>query len=329
MARLLFSFSCWLSLLLSFASLADAADKVRAGFGSLAASHMVMYVAKEFGLFQKYGLDAEIVGHIPGAKAVVPLVSGDAQIVHAAGPPFVLGALAGSDVVIFLGLINTMPFYLVAHKDIASPPQLKGKKVGVSTLGSSSDFSLRFGLRKLGIDPEKDVTILALGDSAIRSSALNNGTVHGGAYNLGEMLHLRRLGHRLLLDMATADMEYQHTAVATTRSFLERNRRVVLNYSKAIIDGIGQMKSRKEDTLRIMAKYLRIDDRESLEAQYEENVNKLYSKKPYPTVAGVKAILDNLGIKEERARKAKTHQFVDLSIVKELDESGFIDSLYR
>ncbi len=321
--------SCWFFLILFLVSPLRAADKVRTGFGSLASSHMVMYVAKEFGLFKKYSLDAEIVGHIPGAKAVVPLVSGDAQIIHAAGPPFVLGTLGGSDVVIFLGLVNTMPFYLVVHKDIVSPSQLRGKKMGVSTLGSSSDFSLRFGLKKLGIDPDKDVTILALGDSAIRSSALNNGTIHGGAYNLGEMLLLRRLGHRLLLDMALAGIEYQHTAVATTRSYLARNRRIVLNYSKAIIDGINQMKSRKEDTLRLMARHLRVDDRESLEAQYEENVNKLFSKKPYPTVSGVKTILDNIALKDERARHARPEQFVELGIVKELDDSGFIDSLYR
>lgn len=320
---------CSFVLFLFLFSLADAADRVRAGFGSLASSHMILYAAKEFGLFQKHGLEAEIVGHIPGAKAVVPLLSGDAQIIHAAGPPFVLGRLSGGDVVMFLGLINTMPFYLVVHKEIPSPSHLKGRKLGVSTLGSSSDFALRFGLRKVGIDPEKDVAILALGDSAIRLSALNNGTIHGGAYNLGEMMLLKRLGHRLILDMALAGIEYQHTAVATTQSFAARNRRVVLSYSKVMIEGIRQMRSRKEDSLKIMVKYLRIDDRESLEAQYEENVNKLYSKRPYPTTAGVKTILDSIALKDERARQAKPEQFVDLSIVKELDEAGFIDSLYR
>ena len=126
--------ACLLLVALWFSPASQAQDKIRVGFSSLASSHMVLLAAKDFGLFRKYDLDAEIVGNIPGAKAVVPLVSGDAEIIHAAGPPFVLGALGGRDVVMFLGLINTMPFYLVVHKDITHAAQLKGKKLGVSTL---------------------------------------------------------------------------------------------------------------------------------------------------------------------------------------------------
>ena len=315
--------------LLMFLSHAQATDNVRTGFGTLAGTHMVLYVAKEFGLYQKYDLNVEIVGHIPGAKSVVPLLSGDAQVIHAAGPPFIQATLSGSDVVIFLGLVNTMPFYIVVHKDISQPSQLKGKKLGVSTLGSSSDFSLRFGLRKLGVDPEKDVTILAMGDSPIRAAALNSGMIHGSAFNLGEVTVARRFGHRVALDLAAAGMEYQATAAATTQSFLKKNRRAVVNYSKAIIDAMSQMKGRKEETLKIMAKYLRTNDREAVEAQYVENVNKLFAQKPYPTVNGVKTILQTLADKDERARAAKPEQFVDLSIVRELDESKFIDGLYK
>jgi ABC-type nitrate/sulfonate/bicarbonate transport system substrate-binding protein len=311
-----------------FGQVTQAQDKIRAAFGSLAASHMVLLVAKDLRLFQKYNLDAEIVGHIPGAKAVFPLVSGDAQVVHAAGPPFVLSALGGSEVVIFLGLINTMSFYIVAHKDFATPAQLKGKKVGVSTLGSSSDFSLRYGLSKLGVDPEKDVTVLALGDSAIRVNALTSGTIQAGAYNLGEAQHLKQLGHKQLLDLALTGVEYQHTAAAATRGFLARNRRAVMNYSKAIIESMAWMKSHKDESLKMMAKYLRITDRQVLESQYEENVSKLYVKKPYPTLAGVRTILESQS-KNEKVRAMKPEQFVDMSIVRELEESGFIDSVYR
>ena len=320
--------ACLFLLAFWFSAISQAQDKIRVGFGSLASSHMVLLAARDFGLFRKYSLDAEIVGNIPGAKAVVPLVSGDAQIIHAAGPPFVLGALGGSDVVMFLGLINTMPFYLIVHKDITHAVQLKGKKLGVSTLGSSSDFAARFALTKLGLDPEKDVTILALGDSAIRVGALNNGTIQAGAYSLGEAIHLKQLGHRQLLDLALSGIEYQHTAVATTRMFLGRNRGVLVNYSKAIIDAIKQMKSRKDESLRVMNKYLRINDRHALESQYDENVNKLYAKNPYPTLGGVKTILDGAA-KIDKAKLSKPEDFVEMGIVRELDESGFIDHLYR
>jgi ABC-type nitrate/sulfonate/bicarbonate transport system substrate-binding protein len=304
-----------------------AQDKLRAAFGSLAASHMVLLVAKDLRFFNKYNLDAEVVGHIPGAKAVFPLISGDAQIVHAAGPPFVQAALGGSDVVMFMGLINSMSFYIVAHRDITTPAQLKGKRLGVSTLGSSSDFSLRFGLRWLGLDSENDVTILALGDSAIRVNALVSGTIQGGAYNLGETIFLKQQGHRQFLDTAMTRAEYQHTAVATTRAVLGRNRGAVVNYTRAIVEGMAWMKNNKEESLKMMSKYLRIGDRQTLEAQYEENVNKLFVKKPYPTLAGIKTILESLP-RNEKARSAKAEQFVDLSIVRELDDSGFIDGLY-
>ena len=321
-------FSCVLVCALALGCVGQAQDKIRAGFGSLAASHMVLLVAKDLRLFQKYNVEAEIVGHIPGAKAVFPLISGDAQVVHAAGPPFVQSAVSGADVVIFLGLINTMSFYIVAHKDFANPAQLKGKKVGVSTLGSSSDFSLRYGLNKLGIDPEKDVTVLALGDSAVRVNALTSGIIQAGAFNLGEAMFLKQQGHKQWLDLALTGAEYQHTAAATTRGFLRRNRRAVVSYSKAITESMAWMKSHREDSLKIMAKYLRIMDRQVLESQYEENVSKLYAKKPYPTLAGVRTILDSMP-KNEKAKAMKAEQFVDMSIVRELDESGFIDSVYR
>ncbi len=324
--------SRWFLLLvgvLILCSPASAADSARVVYGSLVAGHMVMYAAKEFGLFRKYDLDTEIVGHIPGAKALVPLLSGDAQFVHAAGPPFVLGTLGGADVVIFLSLAETLPYYLLVRSDITNPAQLKGKKLGVTTFGSSSDFSLRFAVRKLGLDPDKDVSILAIGDTAARSGALSTGVIQGGSYTIGETILLKRMGYRVLLDMAASGLVYQHTAVATTRSFIARNRRIVLDYAKGIIDGIRQMKERKEDSLKILAKYLRVNDREYLEAQYQENANKLYSRKPYPTLAGVKTILDSLATKEPKARQAKPEQFVDLSIVEELDRSGFIDGLYR
>lgn len=310
-------------------STAVAAERVRVVYGSLVAGHMVMYAAKEFGLFQKYGLEAEVVGHIPGAKALVPLLSGDAQFIHAAGPPFVLGGLGGADVTIFLSLADTIPYYLLVRKDITHPAQLKGKKLGVTTFGSSSDFSLRFALKKLGLEPEKDVAILAIGDTAARTGALNSGIIHGGAYTIGETIRLKRLDHRVLLDLAAMGMEYQHTAVATTRSIIQRKRTLVLNYAKAIIDAIRHMKNRKEDSLSILAKYLRVSDREYLEAQYEENAHKLYQKKPYPTIAGVKTILDSLAPREPKAKLAKAEEFVDLSIVRELDQSGFIDGLYK
>jgi NitT/TauT family transport system substrate-binding protein len=323
---------CWITLvlfclLLSRTGDVIAQDRLRAAFGSLAASHMVLLVAKELRFFQKYNLEAEIVGHIPGAKAVFPLISGDAQIIHAAGPPFVQSALGGSDVVMFMGLINSMSFYIVAHRDIATPAELKGKKLGVSTLGSSSDFSLRFGLTRIGIDPERDVTILALGDSAIRVNALVNGTIQGGAYNLGETLFLKQQGHRLFLDTALTGAEYQHTAVATTRAIIARNRRAVVNYTRGIVEAMAWMKNNKQESLKIMSKYLRTTDRQGLEAQYEENVNKLYVKKPYPTLAGIKTILESLH-RNDKARSAKPEQFVDMSIVRELDEAGFIEGLY-
>ncbi len=307
---------------------AGAQDKIRVGFGSLASSHMVLLVAKEFGLFEKYHLEAEIVGNIPGAKSVVPLMSGDAQIIHAAGPPFVLGTLAGGDVTMFMGLINTMPFYLVGHKDSATPAQLRGKKMGVSTLGSASDFALRFGLVKLGLDPDKEVTTLALGDSGVRLAALNNGTIQAGAYNLGETVFLKQQGHKQLVDLALTGVEFQHAAVATTRSMVTRNRRALVNYAKVIIDAIRQMKARKEESIKIMAKYLRLGDRQAVEMQYDENVNKLYLKKPYPTLTGIKTILDGVA-RNEKAKNAKPEDFVELGIVRELDESGFIDGLYR
>ena len=152
--------------------------------------------------------------------------------------------------------------------------------------------------------------------------------MHGGAYNLGETLYLKQQGHRQLLDTALTGVEYQHTAVATTRAIIGRSRKAVVNYTKGIIEAMAWMKNHKQESLNIKSKYLRINDRQDMEAQYEENVNKLYVKKPYPTLAGIRTILDSLP-RNEKAKGAKPEQFVDLSIIRELDESGFIDGHYK
>jgi NitT/TauT family transport system substrate-binding protein len=145
---------------------------------------------------------------------------------------------------------------------------------------------------------------------------------------LGETVFLKQEGHKQLVDLALTGIEFQHTAVATTRSIVARNRRALVNYARTIVDAIRQMKNRKEESIKIMAKYLRLGDRQAVEMQYDENVNKLYLKKPYPTFTGIKTILDSVA-RNDKAKSAKPEDFADMSIVRELDESGFIDNLYR
>ena len=294
-----------------------------------------MWVAHDKGFFKEEGLDVDLrpVQGIPDSEHPRHQWRKDGEIIFQSpggSPPF-RSVLENRDhidgEVNVVSIANRTAHVFVAKPYVKDVADLKGRKIAGDLKGGSS-MDAKMVMRHFGVDPEKDVTVLALGDSAIRVNALTSGMIQAGAYNLGEAQHLKQQGHKQLLDLALTGVEYQHTAAATTRGFLTRNRRAVVNYTKAIVESMAWMKNHKDESLKLMAKYLRIMDRQVLESQYEENVAKLYVKKPYPTLAGVRTILESQS-RNEKAKSMKVEQFVDMSIVRELDETGFIDSVYR
>jgi NitT/TauT family transport system substrate-binding protein len=304
-------------------------QRIMVAYSSISGNNAPLWVTQEKGFFKKYGLDVQAVLIESGSTSAQSLIAGDVTFAHMAGAAIMQSNLRGADAVMIAGVINTLTFQLYTDKSISRPDHFKGKTVGVTRFGSSTDFAMRYALEKYGLDPNKDVTILQLGNVPALLSALEAGKIQGAMLSAPTTLRAKKLGYPMLADLQMLGLEYQHTGIATTRSLIKSKPELVRDFMRAYVEGIHYAKTHRRETLEILAKYLRTDDTDILDDTYEAIALNLVPEKPYPTLKGIQIILRELGIKDPNARSAKPEQFVDLTFIKELDSSGFIDRLYK
>ena len=310
-------------------ALAQSLKKITIAYAGTSSNQAAGWVAYEAGFFRKYGLDVQLVHVVGGPKAVQVLLSGDAAVVQAPGPPVLQSNLQGSDVVFIGGLLNTMNYQFIVDKGIQRPDDLKGKSTAVSRVGSSSDFATRFALDKYGLVPGKDVTIVEIGTQPERFAALEAGRIQGVMLEVPLTLKAKKMGFKVLADLQMLGLEYQAAGLVTTQALIKSRPDVLRNIMKAYVEGIHYYKTHPKESIAILQKYLKTDDVEALKETYEAIGLTLVPEKPYPSLRGIQMILGELAPKEPKARTAKPEQFVDLTFIKELDTSGFIDRLYK
>jgi NitT/TauT family transport system substrate-binding protein len=304
-------------------------EKIRIAYSAISSSQLVGWVAYEAGFFKKNGLDVEFVFVEGGPRSVRAVASGEVPIGLVAGAPVLQSGLQGSSVVLITGFMNTMDYQFVVDKKITQPDQLKGTTVAVSQSGSSSDFATRYMLQQYGLEPGKDVTILEIGSQPARFSALATGKIQGVMVAIPLTLTAKKMGFNILVDLQMLGLEYQYTALATTREFIKSRPDIVRNVVKASVEAIQYLKTHRQETLEILRKYMQINDTDALVEAYEQIGLNLIPEKPYPTLRGIQIMLRELGAKDAKAKAARPEQFVDTSFVKELDASGYIDRLYK
>jgi NitT/TauT family transport system substrate-binding protein len=313
----------------SFAAANKPLQKINVAYSSISGNMAPLWVTQDKGFFRKYGLEVQAVLIESGTTTAQALVAGDISFAQVAGPAVIQSHLRGADTVMIAGVINTLTFQLYTDKSITRPDQFKGKSLGVTRFGSATDFAMRYALEKYGLDAAKDVSILQLGNVPAQLAALEAGRIHGAMLSAPTSLRAKKLGFPMLADLQMLGLEYQHTSIATTRAIVGSKPELVRDFMRAYIEGIHYAKTHRTETMDILAKYLRTEDKEVLEDTYESIVVSLIPEKPYPTQKGVQIILRELGLKDPAARTAPPEQFVDLSIVKELDSNGFIDRVYK
>lgn len=303
--------------------------KVMIGYSAISPSQAPAWIAQDQGFFRKYGLDAQLLFVEGGSRTVQTLISGDVLAAQVAGSSVLQSNLQGSGVVMVAGFLNTMDYKLIVSRDITRPDQLKGKTMAVSRIGSSSDFATRYALEKYGLAPDKDVAIVQIGSQPARFSALESGKVHGVMIAIPLTAKAKRMGLNTLADLQMLGLEYQHTGLAFSQDTIKKQPELVRNVLKAFVESIHFMKTRRQETIGILTKYLKSDDTEALDEAYDSVLHSLIPEKPYPTIKGIQIMLREMGVKEPAARSARPEQFVDLTFMKELDSSGFIDRLYK
>jgi NitT/TauT family transport system substrate-binding protein len=306
---------------------AESATNLKVGYLSIASGHSVLWITKEAGLFEKNGLNVETI-YAPSSALTQAMLSRNIPL-GISGPVSPLEAnLKGADFVI-LGTLRKTPtlVYLVSHKKITSVQQLRGKKLGVGRFGSATDKVLVMTLKKVGIEPH-EVSLLQLGNSALRMIALQQQGIDATILTVEDGLAAKHLGLNVLLDIRQLGIEYPTNEIITTRKFVEQNERTIRGFMKSMVEGIHFYKTQKARSMEIMKKYIKVGDPEVIELGYDFTAKET-QRKPYASLTGIKVALDDLATTNLAAGKVKSEQFVDSRFVIELDQSGFIDSLYR
>lgn len=304
-------------------------EKLTIAFSSVSANMAPLWITKERGFFRKYGLDVQLVFIESGSTTVQSLISKEVTFAQMAGAGVLQSRLRGSDVVLIAGFLNTMDYQLMVDKSITRPDQLKGKTMAVSRFGSSSDFATRYALDKFGLVPDRDVTILEIGSQPARFAALESGKIQAAMVAIPLTRRAKTLGFHALADLQMLGLEYQHTGLATTEALIRARPELVRNVMKAYVEGIHYYKTRRAGSLGILAKYLKTPSVEILTEVHENLGLKLTPRKPYPTLRGIEIMLRELAARDPKARGARPDEFVNLAFIKELDNSGFIDRLYK
>ncbi|HWO43636.1 MAG TPA: ABC transporter substrate-binding protein [Candidatus Eisenbacteria bacterium] len=301
--------------------------KVNVGYSAISGDQLPAWVAKEAGIFEKNGLDVQLIFFTGGTTAVMALVSADTPISQVAGSAVVNSALAGSDAVLIVGGVTSLNYYLMAQPQIKTPEQLKGGTVAISRFGSASDFIARFALSKIGLTPGKDVTLVQIGSTPARMDATLTGRVQATVINPPASFIAQKRGMTVLADLPKLGLVYQHTSAATTKRYIREHPDIVRRYVKSQVEAVHRIYTDKETSLKVLSKYFgRGVEREILEKTWENLLNDaVLPRKQYPSLEGIKTILAS----EAKGKPAKPEDFADLTFIRELDQSGYIDSLYK
>ena len=317
-----------LLICLPHATVTFAQERVRIGWAAMTASHTPLWVAQEKGLLAKQGLSVESIFFGAGPPAMQALVAGDLDIVVTSAPNVINPRLGGVDAVMILSIIPTFIDHIISAANITSPEQLKGKIGSVNRFGSISEMGLRLSLRRLGIDPEKDVRIVPAGGNPERLAAISKGISQFTIMNEPFIKEAERLGFRDLVNMATLKIPLHGNGIVTREAIIKTKRPLVAKFARAITEAIHNIKADKETTKSIIGKYTKFTDPEGLERTYK-NYTSVLLDVPYADPAGMKTLLDDMAPKNPKAAVADPKSFVDASFVQEMESSGFIKQLSR
>jgi len=319
-----------IGLLLS-STISPAADKIRVSGGGMTPLHSIIWVANQEGLFKKHGLDVEYLTMNSGTLGVQTLLSNESQFLFSTGALAITANVQGADIAMITGGFNLFAFKVVSRSEIRSMQELRGKKISISQFGSATDFAVQATLDRFGVDP-KQVTVLQLGASSNRLSALTNGSAEASLFTEPfATTAIMKYKMNLLLDMADAGMSYPQSCLMIKRSYLEANRDKAANFVKALVEGMFLAQRDRASTIQTIKKYIRADD-EVYGIGYDYFLGK--------HAEGLLSMPDRKGLEFVIAQLAKTNpkakgqtveslRLLEPSILDEIRKSGFIDKARR
>ena len=316
---------------LSIAATSFAADKIRVGFSAISMANAPVWIAEEKGLFKKYGIETEPIVIGGGAtRSVSAIIAGDLQFGSTGGGAVVSAVFSGSDIVMVAAGNNKGIQRLMVKPEITTPAGLKGKRIGITTLGSSGHLALLLMLRKWNMAPE-DVQIIQVGASPVMLISLQKGGIDAAVLQDPTFFVAEDSGFKTLGDPVAMDIQYLQNVLVASRAYLKAHRDLASRFMKGFVEGVAYFKRNKEDSMRILMKKMRIEKGKEtyLERSYNLFATQYMEAAPYPSVVGTRTVLEFMAKDFPKAKTADPNSFIDNSLIKPLDDSGFIKALYQ
>ncbi|MGE5215812.1 MAG: ABC transporter substrate-binding protein [Chloroflexota bacterium] len=315
-------------LIFLWAGHAGAADRIRIGYSSISGAYTPIWVAHEAGLFAKEGLQDDIILIPSGTQLAQVTVAGEIDIGSLNGSSAIAAALQGAGLKIIGNSGNKMVFSLYVRPEIKSVEQLKGKKIGITRIGSAPDISVRYALRKHNINPDKDLTLIQLGFMGTVAAGLQGGSIDGAVVSPPTQFAIDKAGFKELISITDMNFAFPNPALVAVGSIIKSRPEVITRFIRAYVRGIHRARTDPEFTYKSMAKYTKIQDTAVLKKAYEFYMSKVLEKAPYVAMAGVQNVLDDLAKTVPAAKNAKPEQFVDLRFLDAMEKGGLLKELY-
>ncbi len=298
--------------------------RIAVAYSAVSASSPSFFVTKEAAIFEKHGF-MSIRFMSPAATKVAQAVIAGEFPVALAGGTVVNATLAGGDIVIIGGLVNVPSFYVYVHPSIKRPEDLKGKAVGITTYGSSTDFSIRYLIKKWAMEPDRDIKVLQMGGQPQIVAAMVGGSVQGGVLSSPANYRAAKAGFQLLTDFKKVGLDYPTVSLVSTRSFIKKDPQTVRRFMMAYSEGVERLYRDKEFSMKVIGKYTKTDDREALDSAYGFATT-FIERPPHLPYKAVETILAQLGEKDPKAREAKAEDFIDPTFYNEMEKIRFLQN---
>jgi NitT/TauT family transport system substrate-binding protein len=323
----------WISTLLALlivlatGAAASAQEKLRLAWAGFSPTNSPIWVIEDRKLLQKQGVDPEIIAINASPTVLQTLLAGEIDAASISVTTLTSSRLQGADTVMILGVVPTFVDHIVSLSNISAVEQLKGKIGGVNRLGSTSDLGLRLALRKLGVDPDRDAKIVPTGGTAERFAAISRGLTQFTIIPEPFLTQAEKLGFRNLYNISDLKIPFWWNGILSREAIVKTKRPLMLKLVRAMVEAIHIIKTEKNYAKALFKKNLGVADPEGLERAYRDYSN-AFPEVPYPNPDGVKTMLDDLAAKNPKASTADPKTFVDMSLVREVENSGFIKQVY-
>jgi NitT/TauT family transport system substrate-binding protein len=303
--------------------------RIRAAITSISGSMVPPWAAHEAGIFNKYGLQVEVIATPSGVQGTNALIAGEVSFLQIAGGTTAGAAGGGADLKIVATMVGTLVLNLVVRPELENPEQLRGKSIGISRFGTSLHTGGRIAAKHFGLEPGKDVHIVEIGAGDWIVGAPQGNRVQAAVFGYRATSRALKLGNRLLLHIPSLNIPYASTGVSTRGEIIREDPDLVRRFLSAEIEAIALMKKDRAFATKVLSKYLRTDDPELLAESYDVQIAKYMTKVPLTTADAVRSVLEELSERNPKAKDLDPNKFFDDRFVRQLQASGFIESLYR